>query len=89
MQIFIIFIFIIIAIVITVVRKSNHEQKIHDEIDSMGGTVIDIEHKMFLTGPFILVGKGETVYRIKYEIGDSKKEGWVKFGSIFGPKWRL
>jgi hypothetical protein len=36
-----------------------------------------------------VVGKGKTVYRIEYTIGNNTKEGWVRFGGLFGPDWRL
>jgi hypothetical protein len=47
-----------------------------------------MEKKLFSTGAFMVVGKGRTVYRIEYRIGDDGREGWVRFGGLFGPDWR-
>lgn len=82
-------IFIILALAISVLQGESHERKINEQIESMGGTVINIEKKYFSTGPFMVVGKGRTVYRIEYRIGNDTKEGWVRFGGLFGPDWRL
>ncbi|MCX7747804.1 MAG: hypothetical protein N2645_13090 [Clostridia bacterium] len=54
-----------------------------------GGKVISIERRSLMTGPFFFRGKGTTVYHIDYEIGNRRKEGWVKFGGFLGPDWRL
>jgi hypothetical protein len=81
-----------IAVFIAVgLQRASYERKIKERIKSMGGEVIGIEKSGFLSGlgPFTVVGKGRTVYRIEYRIGTSAKEGWVRFGSILGPDWRL
>jgi len=85
----IVIIFIIFAVVIYFIQKAGHENKIHEEIASIGGRVLNIERRTFSTGPFIMPGKGRTVYRIEYQVGNEVKEGWVKFGGFFGPDWRL
>lgn len=76
-----------LAIVLGRARK----RKIEEKIVSMGGEIIHIERRNFFTGtgPFMITGKGSAVYRIEYLIGGSKKEGWVKFGGLFGPNWKL
>jgi hypothetical protein len=89
MNIFIILVFIGIAISIYFIQKVNHEAKINEQIRSIGGSVISFESRTFNTGPFLFVGKGRTVYRIEYQVGDEIKEGWVRFGGLFGPDWRL
>lgn len=81
--------FVIIGIAFYFIQRENHENKINEQIQSLGGRVISIESRTFSTGPFILVGKGRTVYRIEYEVGNEVREGWVKFGGLFGPDWRL
>jgi hypothetical protein len=80
---------VFLGIGIYFVQSEGHEKKIYQQVRNMGGQVIRIERKTFSTGPFFLVGKGRTVYRIEYKIGDSIREGWVKFGDLFGPDWRL
>jgi len=66
-------------------------RKIEEEINLIGGEVINIERRNFFKGigPFMVVGRGGVVYRIEYRIGDQVEEGWVKFGRLFGPDWRL
>ncbi|NMA82994.1 MAG: hypothetical protein GX962_03910 [Epulopiscium sp.] len=86
---FIIIPFIILAVAIFFLQGESHERRIHTEVQSIGGEVISIERKVFGRGPFVLVGKGQVVYRIEYQVGTTRKEGWVKFGSLFGPDWRL
>lgn len=89
MKVAIILLFIVLLIVISVLQKENHERRINEQIEGMGGRVISIEKKLFSTGPFMVVAKGRTVYRIEYRINDSIREGWVRFGGLFGPDWRL
>jgi hypothetical protein len=89
MGVFTVILFIILAIVISFVQGESHERKITEQIESMNGKVISIEKKLFSTGPFMVVGKGRTVYRMEYRIGNNAKEGWVRFGGLFGPDWRL
>ncbi len=86
---FAVILFIMLAIVISVFQGESHERKITEQIESMGGRVISIEKKHFSIGPFMVVGKGRTVYRIEYRIGDDDREGWVRFGGLLGPDWRL
>lgn len=85
----IIIVFAVIAVCFYFIQKSNHESKIHEHIESIGGKVVSIESRTFSTGPFVLVGKGRTVYRIEYQVGSQIREGWVRFGGLFGPDWRL
>lgn len=84
-----ILLFIGLVIVLSVLQKESHERRINEQIEGMGGRVIIIEKKLFSTGPFMVVGKGRTVYRIEYKVNDSIREGWVRFGGLFGPDWRL
>jgi hypothetical protein len=86
---FVVILFIVLAIGIAVLQGQSHERKITEHIESMGGRVISFEKKLFSTGPFFVVGKGRTVYRIEYSVGDEVREGWVKFGGLLGPDWRL
>jgi hypothetical protein len=89
MGIFVVIIFIILAVAMSVLQGESHERKIKEQIESMGGKVISIEKKLFSIGPFMVVGKGRTVYRIEYSIDNRIIEGWVRFGGLFGPDWRL
>lgn len=82
-------VFIILAVIIFIVQGESHKTKITEQVNSMGGEVINIERKTFATGPFIIAGKGKTIYRFEYSIDNEVKEGWVKFGSLFGPDWKL
>lgn len=52
---------IIIGIGIFFLQRQNHENRINEYIESMGGQVINIEHKTFSIGPFFVVGKGRNV----------------------------
>jgi len=90
MPMFIIIIFIV-CICLYIVSLQGQESKIYNKIESMGGRVISIERRSFFTGlgPFMVVGKGRTVYRIEYDIDGDVKEGWVRFGGLLGPDWRL
>lgn len=92
MQFVVIFvIFTVLAIVINSIRSESHQGSINNQIESMGGKVISIERRSFFTGlgPFMVVGKGRVIYRIEYVINDEVKEGWVRFGGLLGPDWRL
>lgn len=89
MEIFVIILFIALAIVISAFRGESHERRIREQIEAIGGRVVSIERKHFSIGPFMVVGKGRVVYRIEYRIGNDAKEGWVRFGGLFGPDWRL
>ncbi|WP_099187524.1 hypothetical protein [Tepidibacter mesophilus] len=83
--------FIIIIIIIYISRIESHQDSIASKIDSLGGRLIGYERRNFFTGigPFMFVGKGRMIYRIEYEVDGIKKEGWVKFGGISGPDWRI
>lgn len=88
------FIFIILAIfllVVFVMQSTGREDKIEEMIRSIGGEVVNVERRNFFTGigPFMVVGKGRTVYRIEYRVEGELKEGWVRFGGMLGPDWRL
>lgn len=89
MESFGIIIIIVFAFVLYFARMNSHDKRIREEVNSLGGSVISIERRTFKTGPFILPGKGKMVYRVEYSVGDTVKEGWVKFGGMFGPDWRL
>lgn len=82
---------LIFAISIGVFSDKNRRGKIEEEINLIGGKVINIERRNFFTGrgPFVIVGKGNTIYKIEYVIDGIMKEGWVKFGGFFGADWRL
>ena len=89
MEIFVIIIFVVLAIGMYFIQTANHESRIQAQIESMGGKIISIERRTFSTGPFILAGKGTAIYKVEYRIHGEFKEGWVKFGGLFGPDWRL
>ena len=89
MKALVIMIFMIIVIGLYFLKVSVHKERIKEKVNFLGGNVINIEKRTFRTGPFILTGKGTMVYRIEYRVGDMEKEGWVKFGGLLGPDWRL
>ncbi|HEY9059897.1 MAG TPA: hypothetical protein VIO64_05235 [Pseudobacteroides sp.] len=64
----IIVIFVIVSIMIYFVQKVNHESEIREKIELLGGLVISVEKRTFSTGPFIMSGKGRTIYRIEYQV---------------------
>lgn len=74
-----------------VFQYSRYNRLIHEKIEEMGGNHLNHERRWGFIGigPYKMVGKGQTVYWFSYEINGHRKEGWVKFGSIFGPDWRL
>lgn len=80
-----------LCIFLSIVRRGAHEDTIHSVIESMGGEVLYIEKRNFFSGigPFNVVGKGRVVYRIIYRVQGKEKEGWVRFGGLMGPDWRL
>lgn len=89
MEAVVIVLFATVAVLISITQDKNHERKIEDKIKELGGQVIDIKTEKYSTGPFTTIARGRTVYKIKYKIGSEIKEGWVKFGDLFGPDWRL
>lgn len=82
---------IILIPFIYIFQNNRHTNLINEQVASMGGSVISIERRNFFTGlgPFMVVGKGRTIYRFEYTIGSIKHEGWVRFGGLFGADWRL
>jgi hypothetical protein len=90
-MIFILIIGFSFVFLLSVFIHHNHEQKINEKIESIGGKVINIERRNFFSGsgPFRAVGKGRVVYRVEYTSDSGTKEGWVCFGGFFGPDWRL
>lgn len=91
MNSFIIILFIFLGIIFYIIQNSGYENKIQEKIGSIGGEVLNIERRNFLTGigPFMVVGKGRTIFYIEYRVDDELREGWVRFGGLFGPDWRL
>lgn len=89
MEIVIIVMFIMFAVLISIIQIDKHKKRINEKIHLIGGEVISIERKIFYTGPFLRVRRGRTVYKIKYRLGNEIKEGWVKFGDLLGPDWKL
>lgn len=83
----IIILFIIIVVPFSILQRENHESRIQTEVESIGGEVLSIEKRTLSTGPFFIVGR--TVYRIEYKLNGELKEGWVRFGGLMGPDWRL
>lgn len=81
--------FVLIAVSIPFIQAEKHKRSIIEKIHSIDGEVICVEKKMFYTGPFVINRRGRTIYLIKYKTGSEVKEGWVMFGNIYGPDWRL
>lgn len=84
-------IFLIFIVGIELLLDKSRREKIEEEINFIGGNVINIERRNLFTGrgPFFIEGKGETVYKIEYVVDGVLKEGWVKFAGLFGVDWRL
>lgn len=91
MELLVIIVFIVIGIILYLIRSESHQTRIESMINSLGGSLIGYERRNIFTGlgPFMVVGKGRMIYRIDYEIGGIRKEGWVRFGGIAGPDWRM
>lgn len=90
MEALMIIVFIIFIIAMYFVQTESHSTRINSYVESLGGKLIDYERRSIFSGlgPFMVVGKGRTVYCIKYEVNGDKREGWVRFGGIGGPDWR-
>lgn len=80
-------IFVVLSVSISSLQARCHRRMITKHIQSMDGEVIRI--KSNLTGPFLGIRRGSSVYRVEYRTNTLVKEGWVKFGDLFGPEWRL
>ena len=89
MSVIVIILFAIFAVAIFFIQSGSHETSIKSQVESLGGAVLSIERTMFNNGPFFFKGKGGSIYRFEYNIGNETREGWVRFGSLFGPDWRL
>jgi hypothetical protein len=90
MEAVVIVLFVVFAISISIFQRKSYERKIMEQINSIGGEVTSIERKTFSGGPFFIVGRrGRTIYRIEYRKDNKIREGWVKFGGLFGPDWKL
>jgi hypothetical protein len=89
MEVVVILLFVVFVLVISSVQVNSHKQRITEQIHSIGGQIVRIERKSVFTGPFVGVRRGRTVYRIEYRKDGMLKEGWVKFGDLSGPDWRL
>ena len=85
----VIVLFVAFAIAIFFILSKSYENSIKSKVEGFGGTLISIERMMFNNGPFFIKGKGKSIYRFEYRIGNETKEGWVRFGSLFRPDWRV
>lgn len=85
----IIILIVVFAVAAFFIQSQSHESSIKSKVESLGGTISSIERTMFNNGPFFIKGKGKSIYRFEYNIGNETKEGWVRFGSLFGPDWRV
>lgn len=83
--------FLFLAVGVSFLQKARYEEKIKEMVATQGGEFISLERRNFIAGlgPFMMVGKGRSVYRFEYRVGTEIREGWVKFGNLFGPDWRL
>lgn len=80
---------ITIAIIIYFIQGESHKNSINTKVEELGGKVVSIERTVFNNGPFFIKGKGKSIYKFEYIMEGERKEGWVTFGSLFGPDWRL
>lgn len=88
-EVFAVVILVVFAVSMSIAQVKNHKKKIMEQVRSINGEIISVERKTFSTGPFLWVRRGRTVYRIEYRKDNEVKEGWVKFGDLSGPDWRL
>lgn len=86
-----ILILVIGVLIVAMFRFSQHEKSIREYVESMGGQLIRYERRSIFSGlgPFHVVGKGRVVYSVHYRLNGQDKEGFVRFGSLFGPDWRM
>ena len=89
MEVLAIVVFVNAAVIIAIIQVKGHKRKIIERIHSMGCEVISIERKSFYEGPFLFIRRGRTIYQIRYRKDNEEKMGWVMFGNISGPDWRL
>lgn len=89
MGIIVIILFIAFSTYMLYLQGEHYKEEIYRQIKHLGGQVINIERQTLSTRPFSISGKEVAVYKIKYKIGDEVEEGWVRFGGIFGPNWKL
>jgi c-di-AMP phosphodiesterase-like protein len=89
MGLIVIIVFIAFAIRMLYVQSEHYKEEIYRQIEQLGGQVINIERQTLSTRPFSIAGKEVAVYKIKYKIDGEVEEGWVRFGGIFGPSWKL
>lgn len=89
MEVLAVVIFVNSVVIIAIIQVKGHKRKIKERIHSIGGEVIAVEKKSFNTGPFVYDRRGRTIYKVRYMKDNEEKEGWVMFGSLSGPDWRL
>lgn len=89
MSVFYLFFMFVFIVIIYLFEKERQKNAIKNQVELFGGTVVSIEKKLFDNGPFTFKGKNRVIYRFEYKIDDRINVGWVKFGSIFGPDWRM
>lgn len=87
---FVVFYIIISVVIISgEIQNDIYKSKIYKGIESFGGKLVKIQRERFSTGPFLPTGNLIHIYRIQYYFRDELKEGWVKFGILSEPDWRL
>lgn len=89
MSVIIVILIIAAALAIYFIQGKSHEKSINTQVESLGGEVLSIERTILDNGPFFIRGKGRSIYRFEYTINTERKEGWVRFGSLFGPDWKM
>lgn len=91
MEVLLIIVFIVILTIQIIVEPRVHINKIELKIDSMNSRLIEYEKRTHFDGigPFIVIDKGKTIYKISYEYNGERKEGWVRFGGIDRVDWRF
>ncbi|NLN07878.1 MAG: hypothetical protein GX167_09705 [Firmicutes bacterium] len=75
------------TVILTLLQKWFHLQKIKARVLSLGGTVLRVEKKKI--GPFVGIRKSQTVYKFIYEEKGRIYVGWVKFGALPHADWLL
>lgn len=89
MSVVLILLFAIFVVLISFLQVRSHKQKIREKVHSIGGEVISIKREFFFKGPFLVVRRGRTMYKFQYSKDNIIKIGWVLFGDLSGPHWKL
>ncbi len=92
MEVFYVLVLIALIVPLAIWQTKRYKRLIHEKIQAIGGIYVSHNREwgaLFSSGPFKLVGRGQSVFSFTYTIHKEMREGWVKFGGFRGPDWRL